>query len=238
MSRRGLRLRRAKKAGGISRWTVGLGTLAVGTTLAVLADEISRVWRRGEAPLPADADDLVGAVETVARETAEVAVAGYREASTRENAAFNLLVSFVLTSGIVRSATNLIRVRGGAGPVRNVRLGDTHIHHFVPGIILMVIAGTASLLSDNDNEDHDRWLALPFGVGAALTLDESALLLELDDVYWTERGVVSVQVTLGAISILSAVGLAMRLLRRGEAEVLPPAPEGHTLSIWPMEVNA
>ena len=40
-------------------------------------------------------------------------------------------------------------------------------------------------------------MALPFGVGVALTLDEWALLMELDDVYWSDEGILSVQVTLG-----------------------------------------
>jgi hypothetical protein len=221
---RGLRLRRAKGSARVSGWTIGLATLAGVMTVAVVAAEVRRVWRRSDAPLPSETDDLgeaVDAVEAVARETAEVAFAGYRETPTRENAAFNLLVSFVASSVLVRSATHLIRARGRLGPFRNVRIRGTHVHHFVPGIVLMVISGSASLLSDN--EEHDKWLAIPFGAGAAMTLDESALLLELDDVYWTERGVVSVQVTLGATSILAAVGLAMRLLRRGEREVLESA---------------
>jgi hypothetical protein len=61
----------------------------------------------------------------------------------------------------------------------------------------------------------------------ALTLDESALLLKLDDVYWTEDGIVSVQISLAAVALLSALALALRLLRRGERVVLleaPPAP--------------
>src|SRR3712207_8437960 len=49
-----------------------------------------------------------------------------------------------------------------------------------------------------------RSLAIPFGAGVALTLDESALLLELEDVYWTEEGVVSVQITLATIGLLAA----------------------------------
>ena len=66
-------------------------------------------------------------------------------------------------------------------------------------------------------------LAIPFGSGVALTLDESALLLRLDDVYWTEEGIVSVHITFTTLAILSALLLGLRVLRRGEAEVLPPA---------------
>ena len=56
-------------------------------------------------------------------------------------------------------------------------------------------------------------------------LDEAALLLELDDVYWTEEGVLSLQVSFGVIGMLAAGALAVRLLRRGESSVgLTPAP--------------
>jgi hypothetical protein len=72
----------------------------------------------------------------------------------------------------------------------------------------------------------EPWLAVPFGAGVALTLDESALLLQLDDVYWTEEGVLSVQVTLATIAMLSGVVLVLRILRRGEAEVLRPGSGG------------
>ena len=66
-------------------------------------------------------------------------------------------------------------------------------------------------------------LAVPFGVGMGLTLDESALLLELDDVYWRREGIVSVQITLAVIALLSALALALRLFREGEQVVLEPA---------------
>jgi hypothetical protein len=100
----------------------------------------------------------------------------------------------------------------------DVRIGRRHIHHFVPGILLAFGAGGASVVSRN--KALDPWLAVPFGAGVALTLDESALLLKLDDVYWTEEGIVSVQISLAVVSMLSAVVLALRLLRRGERAVL------------------
>ena len=49
---------------------------------------------------------------------------------------------------------------------------------------------------------------MPFGVGMGLTLDESALLLELDDVYWSEEGILSVQIALAVTALLAAVALA------------------------------
>ena len=88
----------------------------------------------------------------------------------------------------------------------------------MPGITLAFLAGGASVVSRR--EALDPWLAIPFGMGVALTLDESALLLKLDDVYWTEEGIVSVQISLAVVSMLSALALALRALRRGEQIVL------------------
>ncbi len=222
------RIRAERRVLRVDRRTWALGVLALGTTTTVLGGELARVWRRGSAPLPADADDVLAAAGEATRETVEVAVAGYRGGSTRENALLNLLGSFSLTFGAARASTLVIRRRGGRfGPFGNVRLGGRHIHHFVPGIVLAFVAGGVSVVARD--ESLDPWLALPFGVGVALTLDESALLLELDDVYWTERGLVSVQITLGVLSLLSSVALALRVLRRGEARVLDhavPPPEG------------
>jgi len=207
----------------VDRLTWALGAVALATTGAVAAGEVARVWRRGSAPLPAETDDLVGAATEAVAETAEVALAGYQLGSKRENALLNLLLSFTVTFGCARVSTLMIRRRGRFGPLRNWRMGGRHIHHFVPGIALAFLAGGASIIARG--ETLDPWLALPFGVGAALTLDESALLLELDDVYWTERGIVSVHVTLGTLALLSTIALGLRVLRRGEQQVL----DGRTL---------
>jgi hypothetical protein len=57
-------------------------------------------------------------------------------------------------------------------------------------------------------------------LGMGLTLDESALLLELEDVYWSSEGLLSVQITLAVMSLLGALALGLRFLRRGERVVL------------------
>jgi len=91
----------------------------------------------------------------------------------------------------------------------------------VPGILLTFVSGSAAIATRR--EGLESWLAIPFGAGMGLTLDESALLLELDDVYWSEEGIVSVQIALAATAMLSAVALATRFLRRGEQLVLDHA---------------
>lgn len=226
-----VRLMRARRSGlRIDRKTWALGATALLSTGALAAGELARVWRRGSAPLPTETSDVFGAAEEAVAEAVSVAVTGYRSGSTRENALLNLLVSFTLTFAVARLSTLVIRRRGRLGPIRNYRWGKRHIHHFVPGIFLAFAAGGVSVVSRN--QDLDRWLALPFGVGAALTLDESALLLELDDVYWTERGIVSVQITLGALALASSIALALRVLRRGERSVLQDGQAPMASAAW------
>ena len=210
-----LRRRRPLSPG---RGTFALGAAAAAVVLTVVVAEIGRVWRRGSAPLPQETDHLLAAAEEAVAETAQVARAGYREVSTRENSVFNLLTAFAATFLAVRSITYLLRRRSSFGPFRNVRVGRRHIHDFVPGIVIAFSAGTAAILSRN--EDVEPWLALPFGVGMGLTLDESALLLELEDVYWSREGLLSVQITLAVMALLGALALGLRLLRRGEQVVL------------------
>ena len=204
--------------GPAERRTLGIGVVAVAATSAFVALEIGRVWRRGSAPLPQETDDLLLAAEEAVAETVEVAVVGYHEVSTRENAMFNLLTSFVGTFAVARVLTYLLRGRQRVGPFRNVRLGRRHIHHFVPGIVLAFASGSAAIVSRSEHlEPH---LATAFGAGMGLTLDESALLLELEDVYWTPEGLLSVQITLAVTAFMAALALALRFLRRGEEIVL------------------
>ena len=210
---RGARRRRRARA---ERRTFVLGVAALVTTGAVIGIEIGRVWQRRSEEH--EEESVLAVAEETARDTVEVVRAGYRGGSARENALLNLLVSFSLTFAITRASTHMIRTRGKFGPFRNFRVGRRHIHHFVPGIALAFLAGGASVLTRD--ETLDALLAIPFGAGVALTLDESALLLELDDVYWTEEGIVSVQITLAALLMLSALALAARVVRRGEEEVL------------------
>ena len=201
---------------------MALGAVAAAALAAVVAGEVGRVWRRGSAPLPSEAPNLLLAAEEAVAETAQVARVGYAEVSTRENATFNLLSSFVGTFIAARGITYLLRNQPRVGPFRNVRVGRRHIHHFVPGIVIAFAAGAAAILTRD--EDLDPKLAVPFGVGMGLTLDESALLLELDDVYWTREGLLSVQITLAVTALLASLALGLRFLRRGEQAVLPPEP--------------
>jgi hypothetical protein len=212
-----VRRRRALAPG---RGTLALGTLATAAVAAAVVIEVRRVWRRGSAPALKDTDHPLLAAEEAVAETARVARAGYRDVSTRENSMFNLLTSFATTFILVRSVTYALRERPRVGPFRNMRVGRRHIHHFVPGIVIAFGAGAAAILTRD--ERLEPLLAVPFGVGMGLTLDESALLLDLEDVYWSREGLLSVQITLAVMAMLGALTLGLRFLRRGEQVVLEP----------------
>jgi hypothetical protein len=109
-----------------------------------------------------------------------------------------MLVAFVATFAATRAVTRLIR--SGRGPFGDVGVGGLHVHHLVPGIFLMLVAGAL----DFSVVPHSTWrhvFAGAFGVGAALTLDEFALWLHLDDVYWAEEGRQSVDAVVFAAGI-------------------------------------
>jgi hypothetical protein len=128
---------------------------------------------------------------------------------------FNLLMSFVISSSLIRLTT--LGVRRGVPLLFNVRIGRRHIHHFVPGIVLAFASGSAALFASDPKARET--LAIPLGIGIGLTFDESALLLELEDVYWSREGLVGVQITLATASVMAAGMLALRILRRGEREM-------------------
>ena len=201
------------------RRTLVLAGVAGVSTVAAVAAEFGRVWRRGDAPLPQETGDVLLAAGEAAAETMAVARVGYQEVSTYERALFNLFSSFLISFMSSRGLAHALRRRKRIGPFRNLMVGDRHIHHFIPGISLAFASGSAAFLV-RDERIQSR-LALGFGAGMGMTLDESALLLELEDVYWSERGLLSVQIGLIFTALMGALSVALRLLRRGEEIVLP-----------------
>ncbi|MYV41234.1 hypothetical protein GT030_20790 [Streptomyces sp. SID1328] len=101
------------------------------------------------------------------------------------------LFSFVLTFVVTRIIVRLIRA--GKGPFGNVQAGGMHIHHVVPGVVLTVVGGFGAVASDRHGAGG-AIAAVVFGIGAGLVLDEFALILHLDDVYWSAEGRKSVEV--------------------------------------------
>jgi hypothetical protein len=189
--------------------------LALASVGAVLGGEIVRlVGRRrqsGQVPTP---ETLLGTAGYATRDVMAVAREGYERAPRGETALFNMLNGFVGAFALARLST--LGIKQGWWPTGDVILGDRHIHHFVPGIVLAFASGGAAIATTNERLEES--LSVAFGAGVGLTFDEAALLLDLRDVYWTREGVLSVQVSLGLVAVLSATLLGLRMFRRGERQ--------------------
>jgi len=123
--------------------------------------------------------------------------------SERRERLFLASVAFLITFAVVRGITFMIRQ--GIGPVHNVSAGGLHIHHLVWGILLLIVVGYVWLLEVGVGSSWVASLtAIAFGVGAALTLDEFALWLNLSDVYWERQGRESIDAVLIFGGLLSA----------------------------------
>lgn len=118
------------------------------------------------------------------------------------------LIAFLLTFFVTRTFVRFIRHRLAAGrpakwwQPRNVHIGGVHIHHVTFGVVLVMISGlTLVTLSDTGQELENTVAAIFFGIGAALVLDEYALILHLSDVYWEEDGRTSVDAVFAAVAV-------------------------------------
>jgi hypothetical protein len=118
------------------------------------------------------------------------------------------LVAFILTFFVTRSFVRIIRHRADRDrparwwQPRNVHIGGVHIHHVTFGVILVMISGlTLVTLSVDAHEPEYILAATFFGIGAALVLDEYALILHLSDVYWSEDGRTSVDAVFAAVAV-------------------------------------
>lgn len=118
------------------------------------------------------------------------------------------LVAFILTFFVTRTFVRFIRHRVDNGrPTkwwhpRNVHVGGVHIHHVTFGVVLTLLSGlTLVTLSVDGHEPQFMLAATFFGIGAALVLDEYALILHLSDVYWSEDGRTSVDAVFAAVAV-------------------------------------
>lgn len=111
-------------------------------------------------------------------------------------------VGFYVSFAMIRALTHAIR--NGLGPFHNVSVGGRHIHHLVWGILLLLLIGYCWLWQvTKEDRFLGRLLSFVYGMGAALTLDEYALWLNLRDVYWEREGRASIDAVLLFSGLLS-----------------------------------
>lgn len=112
-------------------------------------------------------------------------------------------LAFGTTFGVVRAIT--YSIRHGLGPLHDLTPGGVHVHHYLWGIGLVSGVGGVALRGSDRAHRHPV-TALAYGVGMALIVDEFALLLDLQDVYWAKQGRWSVDLGVG---VIAAAGLAL-----------------------------
>lgn len=130
-------------------------------------------------------------------------------ASYRKERQLVASASFFATFATVRAITHSIRA--GVGPFRNITPGGRHIHHMTFGIIGLLLVGYLWMLeigTATRDRNASRLTSATYGAGAALTLDEFALWLNLKDDYWTKQGRESIDAVIlfGALLSIGLIG--------------------------------
>jgi hypothetical protein len=130
---------------------------------------------------------------------------------------FCFFCAFVAGFGFIRLSVRLIRAQVRWWP-GNVTPGNLHVHHMVFGVVFMLIGGVTGIAPLGDSLAWRSGAAALFGLGAALVLDEFALILHLRDVYWTSAGRLSVDAVFVAagVTVLLLLGIVPSIVPTGQ----------------------
>src|SRR3954471_20867531 len=141
---------------------------------------------------------------------------------THEQGVFLVLVGFIGSFAFIRMSTRIIRSESVSWWPGNVESeSGVHVHHLVFGIVTMMIAGTLAFVADG-RTPFIEICALGFGIGVGLTIDEYALWVHLEDVYWAEEGRSSVDATViaAALMLLIVLGVSPVVIDSSTTEAL------------------
>jgi hypothetical protein len=139
-----------------------------------------------------------------------------------EQAVFLVLVGFIGSFAFIRMSTRIIRSESVSWWPGNVESGSgLHLHHLVFGIVTMMAAGTLGFATDG-REPFIEICALLFGIGVGLTIDEFALWVHLEDVYWEREGRSSIDATViaAALMMLMVLGASPVVIDSSSPEAL------------------
>ncbi|HWN63465.1 MAG TPA: hypothetical protein VNO25_22655 [Streptosporangiaceae bacterium] len=141
----------------------------------------------------------------------------HEELDPRQRSALLSWLAFTTTFGAVRGIT--YSIKHGKGPFGNLSVGGAHLHHYMWGIGMVAGVGGIAVHGEDARRRHPA-VALAYGAGLALIVDEFALLLDLKDVYWAKQGRISVDLGIGLSSVVgtffATLPLARALRRRGK----------------------
>jgi hypothetical protein len=132
------------------------------------------------------------------------------ELDAGQRAALFSWLAFTTTFGAVRGIT--YSIKNGKGPFGNLSVGGAHLHHYMWGIGLVSGVGGVAVHGEDERRRHPV-VALCYGAGLALIVDEFALLLDLKDVYWAKQGRISVDLGVGGSSLVGTYFAALPLFR-------------------------
>jgi hypothetical protein len=136
-------------------------------------------------------------------------------------ALFLCFLAFVVTFVATRLITRMIRA--GRGPFKNnVSDSGVHVHHAVPGVILLSV-GAVFAVGSGATAPWAEMAGVLVGIGLSLVLDEFSLILHLDDVYWSQEGRISVEVVSLAFACLGLVVLGVNPFQVEEDDGSLPA---------------
>ncbi len=135
--------------------------------------------------------------------------------STSSRAGLILLGAFLLSFILIRISTRLMRSPKVPWWPGSIKTGGLHVHHLVFGIVMMLLFGFLAIAVPLGSAGLDV-VAAGFGIGAGLTLDEYALWLHLEDVYWAEEGRSSVDAVIVAAVVAALILLGARPLSGGD----------------------
>jgi hypothetical protein len=121
---------------------------------------------------------------------------------------FLFFVAFLITFGFIRTSAHMIKAQVKWWP-GNVSVGGTHVHHLVWGILLLLTCGYVAVTIAPDSPWREV-VAVLFGIGTGLTLDEFALWLNLKDVYWEKQGRASIDAVVIAAAVSGLLLISLR----------------------------
>ena len=115
---------------------------------------------------------------------------------------FWVFVGVVGSFLFIRFSTRMIRAQVKWWP-GNVTPGGMHLHHVVFGLVFLLIGGIGNFAPRGAGPPFSELVALLFGIGVGLVLDEFALILHLEDVYWSEEGRRSLDAVLLSVLLIA-----------------------------------